>query len=62
MEVALPLLSPEPVKTTGEDIKSLFFESYLHSNLILKGMNQLRERQLLFDVTIQTENKRFQVN
>lgn len=45
----------------GEDLKSLLFESYVHSNLILKGMNQLREKQLLFDITIETEGKSFQV-
>lgn len=62
ISMSSPPVPPPTNCVAGEDLKSLLFESYVHSNLILKGMNQLREKQLLFDITIETtEGKSFQV-
>lgn len=38
------------------------FESYNHTNTILKGLNDLRLKECLFDITLKAENKSFKAH
>lgn len=38
------------------------FESFNHTNTILKGLNDLRLKGCLFDITLKAEEKSFQVS
>lgn len=37
------------------------FESFNHTNTILKGLNDLRMKGCLFDITLKVEDKSFKV-
>lgn len=42
-------------------LHGVYFESFNHTNTVLKGLNELRLKECLFDITLIAENKSFKV-
>lgn len=43
-------------------LHGISFESFNHTNTVLKGLNDLRLKECLFDITLIAEEKSFKVN
>lgn len=46
----------------GKELNGIVFESFSHTGTILKGLNELRLKGVLVDVTLRTEGKVFRVS
>lgn len=43
-------------------LNTVYFESLSHTNTLLNGLNELRLKGQLLDITFQAEGREFQVN
>lgn len=46
----------------GKELNGIIFESFSHTGTILKGLNELRLKGVLVDVTLQADGKKFRVS
>ncbi|XP_055586892.1 kelch-like protein 25 [Uranotaenia lowii] len=51
-----------PVTTEGKELNGIVFESFSHTGILLKGLNELRLKAVLVDVTLRTDGKLFQAH
>lgn len=63
-EVAVPHITPQTIvgAEEGKELNGIVFESFSHTGTILKGLNELRLKGVLVDVTLRTDGKVFRVS
>lgn len=64
-EIKIPQITAPPKLAAGDEGKELngiVFESFSHTGTILKGLNELRLKGVLVDVTLRTDGKVFRVS
>lgn len=65
-EVAVPAIAPlvggGGGTDEGKELNGIVFESFSHTGTILKGLNELRLKGVLVDVTLRTDGKLFRVS
>lgn len=63
-EVAVPHITPQTIvgAEEGKELNGIVFESFSHTGTILKGLNELRLKGVLVDVTLRTDGKVFRAH